>query len=137
MNEWIVFWNRVCSVRVGTIHIDSQDRSVEIRDVLTRAQPIWRRRNFEVTDRNVEITIGSEKERAAIVTAPSAGQYCFLACEIESGFRILRNSKACNVSAIGVLGARWIDDIANVSKSVFQEVGMKHDAVDIDPLLGR
>ncbi len=131
INKGIIGGNRVRTVLVFMVHVDSQDGTQEIADVLTGIQPIRRVGAGGVSGGDIEIAVAAEMQIAAIMTAGQPGDQNLFAGRIAARRIGVRDAETTDATALGQRLAAFLgfENVTNVTVPVLGEPRVESQSI--------
>ena len=132
VDERVIRRDRIAASLVGVIDVDSQNRGVDIADILAVIEHVGRIGRGDITRRDVEHPVVAEGDRAAVVAARVKLQDRQFARHHQLGRLGSRQFEAGDVRAVGSSRAAR-DDVADHDATIGRKVGMERQTVDRYP----
>ena len=122
----VVRWHTIGKAGVAAVDVDAQDRCQQVADVLPGFQAVRRVRRLGVAGRNVEHSIRTEVERAAVVSASEPFEQHLTRGEIDHSWGGRLGKPIANeMRAVLLLGTQRV---AGKQLAVLGKFGMEREA---------
>ena len=128
IDERIVGRNAVVLAVVGVIDVDPQNARQEVADILPRSPRVGWIRPGAVSRGDIQTTVGTKLQTAAVMTAGEPGDDRRFARHLDRRRVGVRHAVPRDVRAVFQISSL---DVADVAVPVLRKVGMKGECIDL------